>query len=58
MRRRCTECHKIITQGYMIDDGSEYYCSNACLYQHYTPNEWQKMYESENGYWTEWEGED
>jgi hypothetical protein len=58
MRRRCSECHKIITQGYVLHDGEKYYCSNYCLYQNFTPNEWQEIYESEQGYYTEWEGED
>lgn len=58
MRRRCTECHKIITSGFMIHDGDEYYCSTTCLRCNYTPNEWREMYESEQGYWTDWEDDE
>ena len=47
---------------HMIDGGSylteneEYYCSDECLHEHYTEQEWSEMYEDGGGenYWTEW----
>lgn len=57
MKRKCNECGKEITKGYSINDGDEYYCSNECLFNHYTPNEYTKMYDDGNGnsYYTEWD---
>lgn len=56
--RICSECKQNMTQGYMIGDGDEYYCCDKCLFKHYTPKEWREIYESENGYWTEWNEEE
>lgn len=56
--RTCSECKKEITQGYCIENGEEYYCSDECLHKHYTQDEYLEMYDNGNGesYWTEWEG--
>ncbi len=55
--RTCSECHKEMTQGYCIENGEEYYCSDECLHKHYTQEEYLEMYDNGNGdsYWTEWE---
>jgi hypothetical protein len=55
--RSCDECNKDMTEGYVIDGGAEYYCSEVCLHKHYTPEEWAEMYDDGNtdSYWTEWE---
>lgn len=55
--RTCTECGKEMTQGYCIENGEEYYCSDECLHKHYTQDEYLEMYDNGNGdsYWTEWE---
>lgn len=54
--RICNECGKIMKQGYCIDGGVEYYCSDECLHKHYTEEEWNEMYEDGgDSYWTEWE---
>lgn len=44
-------------EGYYIDNGLEYYCSDECLHKHYTEEEYEEMYDDSNGYsyWTEWE---
>lgn len=59
MIRRCTECGRIMTEGYCVGGGDEYYCSDECLHEHYTPDEWEKMCEEEESecYYTTWEGE-
>ena len=47
--RTCTECNKEMTQGYCIESGEEYYCSDECLHKHYTQNEYLEMYDNGNG---------
>lgn len=61
MFRRCSECGKKMRQGYVIENGLEYYCDDECLHKHYTAEEWNEMYSDDgDSYWTEWEdyGED
>lgn len=43
--------------GFCIFDGFEYYCSRKCLNMHYTDEEYNRMYEEDNAYWTDWENE-
>lgn len=56
-KRTCSECGKEMTQGYCIENGMEYYCSDECLHKHYTEKEFEELYDDGNGdsYWTEWE---
>lgn len=58
--RICSECGEPMKQGYCIDGGSEYYCSDRCLHVHYTPEERRKMYDDGNSdsYRTEREEDD
>ena len=51
--RECSECHDIITEGYVIHDGEEYYCSDECLSKNYRDNEFDELYEQGDSYWTE-----
>jgi|LSQX01.1.fsa_nt_gb hypothetical protein len=57
--RTCSHCGSGMREGYCIDNGLEYYCSDKCLYEHYTEEEYLEMYDEGNGdsYWTEWEDE-
>lgn len=57
--RICSECGEPMKQGYCIDGGSEYYCSDDCLHKHYTPEEREEMYDDGNSesYRTEREDE-
>jgi len=54
--RICTHCGKPMGWGYCIGDGCEYYCSEECLTQHYSDEEWQEMYNKGKGdsYYTAW----
>ena len=54
--RICSECGKHMGQGYVIDAGLEYYCSDECLHKHYTEEEYLELYADGYGdsYWTEW----
>ena len=55
--RECDECGKGMNEGYLIDGGCEYYCSDACLHKHYTAEEWQEAYADGEGdsFWTTWD---
>lgn len=56
--RECSECEDIMNEGYLIDDGSEYYCSDACLEKNMTKEEYLELYNDGHGnsYFTAWEG--
>ncbi|ADY13668.1 hypothetical protein [Sphaerochaeta globosa] len=41
--RICTECEALMVEGYCIDGGSEYYCSDTCLHEHYSREEYDAM---------------
>lgn len=55
--RKCDECGADMREGYCIDNGREYYCTEECLHKHYTPEEWEELYDDSEGdsYWTAWE---
>ncbi len=57
MMRICTHCNNEMSEGYLIDNGLEYYCSDACLYSCYTEEEYLELYDNGDGdsYWTMWE---
>ena len=54
--RECTACGKGMNEGYCIESGIEYYCSDACLHTEITPEEWLELYNDGEGdsYWTDW----
>lgn len=58
-KRTCSECGKEMTEGFVIDGGTEYYCSEECLHKNYTHEEYMEMYEDGEGetYWTQWDDE-
>lgn len=68
--RQCTQCGCGMNEGYVVNGGEEYFCSQNCLNQVYTNEEWNDMVYSgdtdEDGelipdtesYWTEWEDGD
>lgn len=55
--RICDECGKGMNRGYVIDGGEQYYCSDECLHQNITKEEWVETPNTDDGdsYWTEWE---
>ncbi len=54
--RKCNVCGKEnLLAGYCIDAGLEYYCSDGCLNKVYTEEEWERICENTDSYWTEWE---
>ncbi|MGQ4672472.1 hypothetical protein ACUIJ5_32080 (plasmid) [Bacillus toyonensis] len=54
-KRVCNVCRQGMVEGYCIDDGLAYYCSEECLHKEYTPEEYEEMYEDDYAYWTQWE---
>ena len=64
-QRVCDECRSTMSEGYCVMGGMKYYCSDACLHMHFTPEEWEEMcsddddaLEPSDSYWTEWETAD
>ena len=58
--RTCDACGAKMDDGYCVEGGMEYYCTDACLHKHYTPAEWAELCSDGEGesYWTEWETAD
>jgi len=56
---RCDACKEVMSQGYVINGGEEYFCSNTCLHTKYSKEEYEEMYDDGEGdsYWTEWTDE-
>ncbi|WP_438574327.1 CDP-alcohol phosphatidyltransferase [Clostridium sp.] len=54
--RVCTSCLKIMIEGYVIDGGMDYYCSDKCLEYDMTLEEFEQAYGDgdTDTYWTEW----
>jgi hypothetical protein len=55
--RECDECGKGMNEGYLIDNGYKYYCSDECLHKNMTPEEWTELYNDGDGdsCWTTWD---
>ena len=55
--RVCSVCGKEMTEGFCIENGLEYYCSDECLHKNISEEEYERLYDNGNGdsYWTEWE---
>lgn len=54
--RVCSECGKPMTEGYCIENGAEYYCSEECLHKNMTDEEYENLYDEGRGdsYYTSW----
>jgi hypothetical protein len=56
--RQCSCCEDGMSDGYVIDGGCEYYCSDECLHTKYTADEVKEMDMGEdNNYYTHWESD-
>jgi len=57
--RKCSECGTGMNEGYVIENGCEYYCSDPCLHKHVSAEEFLELFDDGEGdtYWTEWEDE-
>lgn len=56
-KKKCANCSKEMMEGYVIESGFEYYCSDECLHNRYAREEWLSIYDdgSSDSYWTEFE---
>lgn len=54
--RVCSECGKPMYEGYCIENGAEYYCSDECLHQNLSEKQYERLYDEGRGdsYWTSW----
>lgn len=54
--RTCTACGVGMNEGYCIEGGLEYYCSDACLHTELTHEEYMELAADGEGdsYWTDW----
>lgn len=53
--RRCSVCGKIMRDGYCVDMGKAYYCSEDCLHTEFTEQEWiEECRDNDQSYYTEW----
>lgn len=54
--RICSECGRLMTEGYCIESGMAYYCSDECLHKNMSEEEFNNLYDDGNGdtYWTSW----
>lgn len=51
--RVCETCGKTMYEGYYVMGA--YYCSPECLHNDYSEEEYIKLYDADEAYWTEWE---
>ena len=54
--RCCSECGKPMYEGYCIENGLEYYCSDECLHKNLSEEEYNALHDEGNAdsYWTSW----
>lgn len=53
--RICSECGAVMEEGFIVEGFEyEYYCTKECLHKHYSEEEYAKMYEADEAYWTQW----
>ena len=54
--RCCSVCGRAMTEGYCIENGVSYYCSDECMHTEMTDEEYLELYDDGDGdsYWTDW----
>ena len=52
--RICTACGEPMQEGYCINDGDEYFCTDDCLHSYYSEEEYAALCEDDCAYWTQW----
>ena len=53
--RVCDCCGGWMTEGYSISEGFMTFCSDKCLHKHISAEEYDKLYERDEAYWTSWD---
>ena len=56
--RKCSYCGGLMNEGYCIESGESYFCSDICLSSEMTKEEFNELYDDGDSYWTEWEDGD
>lgn len=58
--RKCSKCGKKMESGFIYEFGFEliYYCSEDCLHEDFTQEEYEELYEGGHAFYTEWEEEE
>lgn len=58
--RQCDQCKQGMNDGFVIENGEAYYCSETCLHKNISVSHWHELYDHEEGdsYYTEWEEDD
>lgn len=53
----CSTCNKLMIEGFCIENGFAYYCTEECLKKEMEWDEYLEWYDDGNGdsYWTTWE---
>lgn len=51
----CTVCNKEMSEGYVVNDGLQNYCTKVCLNVEVTDDEYNQLYEEGYAYWTTFE---
>jgi len=54
--RICSKCNNLMLEGYCIEGGYQYFCSDECLKSEMTMKEFNNLYNDGEGdsYWTSW----
>ena len=54
--RVCSECGRLMIEGYCIEGGQYYYCSEDCLHKNFTEEDYLELHDDGNGdsYYTDW----
>lgn len=57
---KCSHCGKLMNEGYLIEGGLAYFCSEKCMSHYLTQDQFEKMYGDGEGetFWTGWEDKD
>lgn len=59
MNRKCDFCgNENLIEGYVIDDGSTYFCSDICLHNRISEKDYLEMYDEGLAYWTQFDQEE
>lgn len=55
--RMCTTCGDVFNDGFMYNGGSMYFCSEECLHEEVSPEDWEEAHaeDDDNNYYTEWD---
>lgn len=55
--RQCSDCNKLMVEGYVIENGESYYCSDKCLENNMSRAEFEELYDVGDGdsYYTQWD---